>query len=47
MVDLVLVALFGLVWVVAYIFGWTAGRSSGKVDALESAHDIDLSGGDD
>lgn len=34
---------------VAWVFGWAAGRASGKVHAIEAVHDINLSesGGDE
>lgn len=30
------------VFIIGYVFGWSAGRSSGKVDALETIHDVDV-----
>ena len=30
-----------------YAIGWSSGRSSGKVTAIEALQDVDLSGGDD
>ena len=35
-----------LLFTVGYAYGWMAGHSSGKVAAIEAAHDIDLSGGE-
>lgn len=43
--GIVLLAL-AVVFVLAYVPGFAAGRSSGKVDAIEQLHDVDLSGGD-
>jgi hypothetical protein len=42
--PVLLFAGFVLTFLVGYFLGWGAGRASGKVAAIEAAHDIDLSG---
>lgn len=38
-----LFAAFVIVAILAYVFGYSHGRSSGKVAAIERLHDVDLS----
>ena len=47
MADFAIIGAFMLVFTAGYVFGWAAGRSSGKVEAIEATHGIDLDQGGD